>query len=54
MEQEHLRSCDLCQSNELETIDKSSNICRCQACGYIKEIHCYRKGCCNHFDRVQL
>ena len=35
MQQEQLRSCDLCQSNKLETIDKSSNICRCQACGYI-------------------
>jgi 2-polyprenyl-3-methyl-5-hydroxy-6-metoxy-1,4-benzoquinol methylase len=34
MEQEQLRSCDLCQSSELETLDKSSNICRCQACGY--------------------
>ncbi|MCJ7577158.1 MAG: class I SAM-dependent methyltransferase [candidate division Zixibacteria bacterium] len=35
MQQEQLRSCDLCQSNELETLGKSSNICRCQACGYI-------------------
>jgi len=35
MQQEQLRSCDLCQSNKLETIYKSSNICRCQACGYI-------------------
>ena len=35
MKQEQLRSCDLCQSNQLETLDKSSNISRCQACGYI-------------------
>ena len=35
MKLEYLRSCNLCNSNQIETIDADCNICKCLSDGYI-------------------
>ena len=35
MNQDILRSCDLCGSNQIMVLDAESNICKCGACGYV-------------------
>lgn len=35
MELEHLRVCNLCENNNISSIDEKNNVCQCRHCGYV-------------------